>query len=295
VSGLVATLVGGGLIWLWPEHRWIGAAMIIAGVLIAMFSIVWALSHYVALREVKALPLPSQSLTQHAPITNTNNPVFAPRFEFNPQLSQRTTYSAPTQYRTAPHFDCKEMRIEHRVVNVNTGRLLNEPYFGKPEDLDEYLRMAQVVFARFYYSVNPDAEPSVSVNAHVSFYTAENEGESTLQKTIFDAVWYDGEEKPSKHFYQAKAHDLIVALVPLTENPTGVIGYEYATQKLEGYWGSDTYPTPKHHLIPGSEFLVKVELIAKRGDEVKADQTFQIALKITPKVTATEVRPFSEL
>ena len=213
---------------------------------------------------VKASPvtdiLPSQTLSQHAPITNTNNPVFAPHFEFKRQVNQTVSSKRQVrEYLATPQFEFRETQVEDRVVDLDTGRLIKDRYYGRPEDLPSNLRMVDVVLARFYYAPNPKAEPYVYVSAHISFYS-QKDGEQQLEKTVFDAIWSGDEEERSKDFYQARAHDLIVAIIPTVEKRTGLLEFEYGSEKLEGHWGSDVIVAPKHHPIYGQEFLVKIEL-----------------------------------
>ena len=140
VGGTILSLVGGGLIFLFPEKRWIGWSSIAAGVLILLGAAVWMIASRYAVAEYRRAnrtvlaPAPStQSLSQNAPITNTNSPVFAPVFapNFSHAQSQQQHFREPS-----PPPVIKPLPVTIRRTSVTPyGEVTDDPvFFQQPNE-----------------------------------------------------------------------------------------------------------------------------------------------------------------
>ena len=143
--GLILGLIGVGIQMLWPEQKWLGWVFIGLGIAIGFGVVIWIWAQRVALKSVPvAIALsspPAQSLTQHAPITNTNtntnNPIFAPVFA--PNFTQSATQSQAARPKPIatrdPVFECRGTRFRRYGFNLQTGELIREQYEGDPSEV----------------------------------------------------------------------------------------------------------------------------------------------------------------
>jgi hypothetical protein len=104
VAGMVATLIGTGLIWLYPEKKWIGLVFVSLGVVALLIYVI----HLIVTSNKKERPQ-SQQLPEGG-IHIYNNPNISPTF--SPQFNQQLSQSHPQIITADNNSIDKEKRLE---------------------------------------------------------------------------------------------------------------------------------------------------------------------------------------
>jgi len=199
VGGVSIGLIGTGIVALWPDKRWLGWVFIGVGVFIAVLSVVWALAVRYAHKQFESSAVekaaPSQRLTQHAPITNTNNPIFAPVFAPNFTQSQSQSQHAKVE-RVAtrdPVFECRGTRFRRYGLDTQTGKLIREQYDGDPSQVYDHIKFVEVALARFLYRPDPGIDPRLRVSAHVFICNDDQwpQKDEAMPQFLIPKLWND--------------------------------------------------------------------------------------------------------
>jgi hypothetical protein len=274
---LILGLIGTGIQLRWPEQKWVGWVFIALGVAVAFGVIVWALAQRSALKGHAALSsrltVPTHTQTLHAPITNTNNPVFAPVFAPNFNQSQTQQLTAIQKETRDPVFEVRGTPIPRYGFNTETGQLIRERYEGDPSQILDHIKFVDVALAKILYRQDRGVDPRLRISAHIFFYevTPETQQLKDALLEVYEPLWDDDEPHVSQEFSAGYVHDLILGLVPAVDQPSGVIGYEYGTHLVPTYTGSEREFLPKIHNLFGFDFLIKVDLIPKVANEIRCE------------------------
>jgi hypothetical protein len=216
-----------------------------------------------------------------------NKNVFKPKVKVKVSDSgtQTQKQKAVEPPRNKPSFECRGTRFVKWAIDTRTNELIKEDYTGSEDELMDCIGLLDTALARFYYRPDEGVDPSLYVTAHVAVYDSENK----LLKEIFETVWADSENSESMDFYTARAHELIVALLPRTD-AVGIFAYEHAEEVIQTYMGRDIVFKPNVHAFEGKDFRIRVELIAKRLNEFRAQQPFWFRLTLDPKPEFVEMK-----
>ena len=290
-------LIGLGLQWKYPEQGWFGKWVMIAGLGILAVTLIAFVVRWLTIREFERHhPQVAQSAQPIKVVkrANENRNEFNPHLAYNPQnvfnpninvnvpvsQSQRQEKRVEEKRTRDPVFESRGTRFRRYGFNMQTGELIRDQYDGG--DVYDYIRFVDAALVRFLYRADPGVDPRLRVNAHISIYT-DNEspprGEWTVAELkalgqsashdIYKPIWDNDEPHVSIEFSAGDTHELIVALVPVTESPRGIIGYEHGNKKVSSYMGTEHLFAPELHNLEAGAFLIRVELIPKVWNDVR--------------------------
>jgi hypothetical protein len=289
VGGTVIGLIGGGLLLLFPNARWVGWSSVGLGVAVLVGATLWVVAsrHGVSEYRLKhdvgtkaASPPVNQSLTQHAPITNTNNPVFAPVFAPNFNQSQSVPVQAQKPPSEPPQIEPGLAQIEKSKIDGHTfevANLLRSATF----DVNNSLIDADVAFAKFHRD-DASLEPWVDVKAKIEFFNNKNESLFRVDR----AHWWkkEGDHTDVVSFRAADTGKMIVALVG---GDGRVLPYSGQYIKIDRFGFHDVssfvLDMGDGRPLDNKEFIVRVELIGTRGGIRLLKKSFDYDLQVEPK------------
>ena len=293
VGGVTVGLIGTGIVVLWPDKRWLGWVFIALGFLIAVLAIVWTLAVYYTRRELEADQKKPAWIREaeliNAPITNTNNPIFAPVFapSFNQsqaQTQEQSVTPTPAIPQTAEseiectdcYFGEAHLSGSNRLSNYSDGIPIGESGGG-----------CNVAQAKFYLKPIPGSEPSMELRTRLIFYDAT--GSHPIRR-VSDGVWRETVNFIHMPLSTGDTRTLVVAV----EAPNVGFGtYEYAERHIgrrrfnrEGIFTHIL--SPKIEPLSGDDLTVQVFLTGKSAGDVTLNQEFWFRLS-RPKLEITQI------
>ncbi len=283
--GLIATAIQ----WKYPEYKNLANGMLILAGLIVFGAMVAAVVRSLTIRDYERQRLvtpPAQRLTQTANPHNEFKPTFQPTVNVSVPGSQTNQQQVNREQKVTrdPVFECRGTRFRRYGFNMQTGELIREQYDGDPSQVYEYIKFVNVGLAKFLYRPDPGVDARLRVNAHVFIHGDDDRLPRIGQLTpdglkvwfknqestdIYKPIWDDDEPHASVEFSAGYTHELVVALVPATEQPRGVIVYEYGTKRVESYMGSERVFQPEIYDLAGQRFFIRIELIPKLWNDVR--------------------------
>jgi hypothetical protein len=261
-------------------------ALTFGGISTGLFLISVPLLRYIKLRREKEQPADSGAVTRQqlkqSGVHVEVNPVISAYAEGGRPQRQRV----PEPPRKTPVFERRGARIVTRILSLDERTFVREEYHGAAEDLPTHLRFTDAALARFYYCPDEGVDNYLYVTAHIFFHTPDVK----LIREVFETVWDGPDNSDTQEFYTARAHNLIVALMPVLE-PDRAYAYEHAEEVIDSYIGTVRNVKPNLYRLEGDAFLVKVELIAKRMNEFRGRQSFWFSLTLRPNYAFVEIEP----
>lgn len=282
--GVILALIGTGIQMRWPEQKWIGSVFIVAGVAVAFGVFIWALAIRYARKQMTSaasthtVPPVKQHLSQHAPIANTNNPVFAPVFAPNFHQSQTQDQSARSRTEIpiapSPVLFKSTPRIERTKIDGYTFEIANlYAANSDPGGMD-----ADVIFVKF---TRNDESPESFLNTIASIEFLSPAEESLFK--IDRAYWWKSERYHSQDsgFRIGDTGKLIVAIVG--KSKVWPYSGEYITiRRIALTYIKQFILETKEHPLEEKQYVVRIELIGTVGGLVKFRKHFDYHLTLEP-------------
>ncbi len=286
-AGLTATLIGTGLVFLWPAARWPGWIFLGLGLVLLLSLIVrWLMG--LEKEQVPQLPVASQTLSQsgiriennpHNVNKNVNVNTFKPTIEVkidNKQSQRQSSYRSPQII--APSRFTADARIVGFLFNTETKELDHEGYRGPIDESGIWIPV-KVALVRFYYQPDAGVYPFLDVVAHIEAINVDDRSAAPMR--LHRTVWRNSPVRDVR-FHTADDHELIIAVfvpVEITNDRTSIILWEFHEQPNELGYG--TFVTPLGRTYSGTSFLINIQLVGKwTDDSVQYNQSFQVPLDL---------------
>ena len=266
--GVGLGLIGSGLLYLYPNKRWMGWGFILVGLLfIFTVSLIAVTRHLVLKQAAQASVLPlSQQLIQTA---NPHNE-FKPTNEFSPKIEIHHQSQAPTLAAPAP----KPFAQPHIEFTNPALGLYSVDAFNHLQQVD-FDPSVTVMLARFYYKPERNVPPYMNVKAHISIADAQGRP----MKARFDGLWDGHYDSATIRFGTAETYRLVVALLPPphVNECDSIVTWGFGARS-DGLAISGFAPD-KHVLIAG-EFRLTIELVGKHQHDVVLHTSLNFRLNV---------------
>lgn len=259
--GTAIGLTGAGLLYLFPEVRWIGWTSVISGVSLAVMATIWALAYSHARKQFQLEsrvsapePLPPQQQqahqSVHAPITLN--------------LNQAQNKTLDEQNKTpVPDLLDPELELLHwcyvDAVKDNSGR------YSQASNASTFSRKA--AWLDFDLRAIRNSVPWVEVRAQIIFNNAQNQ-----RMRVIDGVWH-GRDSVEVPFRPGETRSIIVA--------TCLPDQSFSTYEHAGHKAS---PTER---VLDQSIRAQVRLIGRYMDIVRFNEfwCFKLSSTVEPKIT----------
>ena len=197
--------------------------------------------------------------------------------------------------RPQPVFGCDDTRVVLWGVNWSSGEIIRTtPTLEELKNLPSDITPVLAVLARIDYQPAKGILPYLYLRSRLFFHTPTK----VLQKRVLRGIWNSDELKESTHIHAGRGLELIVALVPVqtssedaqrTINLDRVLTVEYNEETIKGYWGTDVNVKPRMEIVEGKEFLIKIEFVGKKSEELLDPQSLWFKLVLEPEVKLSRV------
>ena len=170
-----------------------------------------------------------------------------------------------------PEIECRGAKILRLNLNTQTYKLSDEGVDSARSSI------AAVTFYR-----RPDKSPDdwIEVRAHIYVHEL-SEGR---KDEVYDAVWLKQDER-HVNFNMGDAYTLVIAACS-----TEMIGVFASDFKTSPRGIRRRYFAPKFNTIKGKDFQIQVELLGRRGGEIKLNRTFDFKLTLEPEPKIEEIK-----
>jgi len=211
------------------------------------------------------------------------------------KLPDRTTRDQIDQ-RPQPFFECDDdTRVVLWGVNWSTGEIIRtSPTLEELKNLPSDITPVLAALARIDYQPAKGILPYLYLRSRLFFHTTTK----VLQKRVLRGIWNSDTLKESTHIHAGRGLELIVALVPVQTSSEDaqrtirldrILTVEYNEETIQGYWGTDVNVKPRLETVEGTEFLIKVELVPKKSEELLDPQSLWFKLVLKPEVKLSKV------
>lgn len=209
--GTAISLIGGGLLYLYPESRWLGWSTVIAGGSIAIMATIWALAYGHARRKFQAQisgssPAPSLAAARQETHQTVNTPI---TLHLNPNHPQPPT----KEIVPAPEYDDPQVQLLHEYI-ADVARPLGR-YIQVGSDFRGVT--CKAVCLDFDLRQIRNSVPWLEVRAQIIFNNNLNQRMHVIQ-----GIWQSGECREA--FHPGETKTLTVATYTSSE---GFKTYEY--------------------------------------------------------------------
>jgi hypothetical protein len=283
VGGVSVSLIGTGIVVLWPDKRWLGWVFIGLGMFIAVLAMVWALARWHTRQEFERK---DQNLLQPlakpaAHVEATHGGVHVNVGTISQHADQHSSIPEPQPQQNIQRVLIEPglAQIEHTKTDRYTGEVANL-YRSTSDDPDNILVDTDVAFAKFR---RDDDSPVPSVKAKATIEFLNPKGESCF--TVDRAYWWakDDEHGTGAWFGAGDTQKMIIALVGSEGRVFPYSGHYVAVDRVGLGFRQEFVLEPRDSPLTAKEYLVRIEITGTKDGVRRVKQSFEYDLIVRPR------------